>query len=103
MIPVETPVIFMVQFSSMMTALVCLAFLIMTTTFFPKIPSFIVGLIASTLVATWLFSGDTPTIGSEFGPIPGTLPTFQWPKISLGKIWMLLGSAVTFRCCSLSG
>lgn len=85
----------LVQFSSMMTALVCLAFLIIMTKFFPKIPSSIVGLIASTLVATWLFSGDIPTIGSEFGPIPGTLPTFQWPEITVEKIWMLLGPAVT--------
>lgn len=75
---------------SVITALICLAVIIAAPRFLPKVPSSLLGLVISTLVAFWLFNGKIPTIGTAFGSIPNTLPQFSFPELTWDRIQMLL-------------
>ncbi|MGM0885322.1 MAG: SulP family inorganic anion transporter, partial [Bacillota bacterium] len=63
--------------------------------FLPKIPGALLGLLVSTLVATFLYPDQVATIGSKFGGIPSTLPSLQMPQIDSGKILELIPAAFT--------
>lgn len=78
---------------SVLTAGICLVTVLLTPKLFPKIPGPLIGLIASTLVASLLFPHHVATIGSTFGDIPSELPKFSLPHISMDRIEMLLGPA----------
>lgn len=78
---------------SIITALLCLAFVLITPKFFPKVPSLLVGLVASTIIATVFFGDRVATIGSTYGNIPNTLPLFRLPAITMEKIQQLLAPA----------
>lgn len=78
---------------SVVTACVCLALLLLTPRLFPKVPGSLVGIVISSMLATFLFEGKVDTIGSTFGAIPGTLPQVHFPSITLEKIKILLGPA----------
>ncbi|MGF9710566.1 SulP family inorganic anion transporter [Paenibacillus naphthalenovorans] len=75
---------------SILTACICLVILLLCSRFTPKIPGALIGLIVSSVVATLLFNGEVATIASTFGPIPNTLPHFQWPSLTWEKIEMML-------------
>ena len=86
---------------SVLTAGICLAALLLTPKYLPKVPGSLVGIIISTLAAAWLFPGKVTTIGSAYGPIPGGLPGFHpislaWdsvrPMLQPALIIALLGS-----------
>ncbi|GAA0412874.1 SulP family inorganic anion transporter [Paenibacillus motobuensis] len=78
---------------SVITAVICLAILIIMPRVMPRIPAPLVGIIVSSLIAGWLFSGRIPTIGSTFGVIPSTLPKFQIPSVSWDTLQLLIGPA----------
>ncbi|MDP2400207.1 MAG: SulP family inorganic anion transporter [Burkholderiales bacterium] len=65
--------------------------------FWPKrwslLPSPIVALVFGTLAAT-LFNLPVETIGSKFGGIPQTLPSFALPELSLDKVRHLIAPAI---------
>ncbi|WP_232695736.1 SulP family inorganic anion transporter [Brevibacillus daliensis] len=78
---------------SIITAIFCLAIIIVTPKLFPKIPGPLIGLILSSLLAALLFEGRVATIGSTYGAISSTLPSFHFPEITWEKIMMLLPPA----------
>lgn len=78
---------------SMITAVVCLAALLLTPRFLPKIPGSLAGLVVSTVVASLFFKGEVATIGSSFGAIPSTLPQFHFPDLTWDRIETLIRPA----------
>ncbi|SFM02699.1 SulP family inorganic anion transporter [Pelosinus propionicus] len=80
---------------STLTAFICLAVILTTPRFLPKVPGSLVGLILSTIIATLFFPNDVITIASAFGGIPSGLPHMQFPDITLDKIQLLLQPALT--------
>lgn len=79
---------------SILTALICLAAILLTPRLLPKVPGSLVGLIVSSVVAAVFFKGDIATIGSTFGAIPNTLPHFQFPEITWDRIEHLIRPAI---------
>lgn len=79
---------------SVLTAIICLAALILTPKFFPKVPASLVGIIVSTLIAVWLFPGKVTTIGTAYGNIPSGLPEFVPLELSWDRIVMMLQPAL---------
>lgn len=82
-----------INFYSILTACICLLTVLYTPRFFPKIPGPLIGIVFSTLVATFLFPNHVATIGSTFGEIPSTLPKFNIPEITFEKIRELIRPA----------
>ncbi|WP_245671328.1 SulP family inorganic anion transporter [Pseudobacillus wudalianchiensis] len=80
---------------SVTTALICFFFIIVTPKFLPKIPSPLIGLLVSSIIAAYFFPGQVATIASTFGEIPNSLPRFHMPQFTLEKIHLLLGPAFT--------
>jgi sulfate permease, SulP family len=78
---------------SILTAAVCLAALLLTLRFAPKIPGSLIGLLVATVLAALLFSGKVTTIGSAYGAIPNTLPSFHFPVITWDRIVSLIRPA----------
>ncbi len=78
---------------SVITAVVCLIVIFLSSKFLPKVPSSLVGLVVSSVVATVFFKGDVATIGSSFGAIPSTLPQFHFPEITWDRIVTLIRPA----------
>ncbi|MED1787843.1 SulP family inorganic anion transporter [Brevibacillus laterosporus] len=78
---------------SIVTALLCFAILFITPKLFPKVPGSLIGLIVSSLLAAWFFEGKVATIGSTYGEIPSTLPSFHIPDITWDRIVQLLQPA----------
>ncbi|TCP62153.1 high affinity sulfate transporter 1 [Baia soyae] len=78
---------------SVTTAVICLVVILLTTMLLPRVPGSLIGLTVSTAIATLFFSGHVPTIGTIFGSIPSTLPSFHMPDITLERIQMLLAPA----------
>lgn len=61
----------------------------------PRIPSPLIALVAATILqATFKFQGVS-TIGTAFGGIPQSLPTFHVPAIALTDVAKLIGPAFT--------
>ncbi|WP_053365406.1 SulP family inorganic anion transporter [Bacillus sp. FJAT-27245] len=82
-----------VNLYSVATAALCLVTVLFTPKLFPKVPGPLIGLMISTLVATYLFPGQVATIGSTYGEIPGKMPEFHFPEITFEKIRFLLKPA----------
>ncbi|WCR29116.1 SulP family inorganic anion transporter [Paenibacillus thiaminolyticus] len=78
---------------SVLTAALCLAVLLITPRWLPRIPGSLIGLLISSLAAAWFFPGQVATIGSTFGDIPAGLPEFRVPAISWDRIVHLLQPA----------
>lgn len=79
---------------SVLTAGICLAALLVTPKYLPKVPGSLVGMIVSTLVAAWLFPGKVTTIGSAYGTIPGGLPSFQPLSLTWDSVVLMLQPAL---------
>jgi len=58
------------------------------------VPGSIIALAFATLV-TWLLSLPVETVGSKFGGIPATLPSFEWPDFSWDSARFLLMPTLT--------
>ncbi len=68
---------------------ICLAAILLTPRFFPKVPGSLVGLVISTIAGVLFFSGDVATIGSTYGAIPSSLPALKLPDFSLDNMMNL--------------
>lgn len=75
---------------SVITALVCLACLVITPRIAPRIPGPLVGLAVSSVVSIAFFRGQVDTIGSVYGAISASLPAFQLPDLSWETVRMLI-------------
>ncbi|XQA17198.1 SulP family inorganic anion transporter [Bacillus licheniformis] len=82
------------SFYSILTAVVSLFFVLFTPKVLPKVPGALAGLLVSTVMATMLFPEQVVTIGSAYGEIPRSLPSFQFPELSLEKIIYLMPPAL---------
>ncbi|MEK5024493.1 SulP family inorganic anion transporter [Paenibacillus sp. FSL M7-1046] len=78
---------------SVLTAVICLGVVVLGMRFAPKVPGTLIGLLFATLVAVLFFSGKVTTIGSAYGDIPNTLPSFHFPVITWERIRQLLRPA----------
>jgi len=58
------------------------------------VPGTLVGLVAGTIAAAVL-NLDVATIGTRFGGIPQSLPTFAWPHLGWPALSLLAGPALT--------
>src|SRR5690625_1897983 len=74
---------------SVLTAVIGLLIVIFIPKFFPRVPVLLVTLIVPTVIAVIFFPSKVATIGSAFGGIPQSLPTFKFPQITWDKILML--------------
>lgn len=75
--------------AAVVVAGVCLAAILLTPRFFPKVPGSLVGLVLSTVAGVLFFSGDVATIGSTYGSIPSSLPALKLPDFSLDNMMNL--------------
>ncbi|WCK55955.1 SulP family inorganic anion transporter [Aneurinibacillus sp. Ricciae_BoGa-3] len=78
---------------SVITSAVCFLVILIIPKLFPRVPGSLVGLIASSVLASMLFPGHITTIGTAFGTIPSSLPHFQMPEMSWEHIKKLLAPA----------
>lgn len=78
-----------IHYYSVFTALICLAVILLTPRVLPRIPGSIVALLVSSVFAILFFGEHVATIGSTFGPIPSTLPSFHIPAITWERVEML--------------
>ena len=79
---------------SIALTLACLALIIGLRRWRPSWPGFLIAVIGGSLLALAL-SLPVATIGSAYGDIPSTLPSFVFPEISPSRIGELLPSALT--------
>ena len=82
-----------INWYSIITALICLIIILITPKLLPKVPGSLVGLIVSSVIATFFFAGQVPTIGTAYGGIPNTLPQFGMLDITWERIERLIGPA----------
>ncbi|HYK74134.1 MAG TPA: SulP family inorganic anion transporter, partial [Pseudoneobacillus sp.] len=78
---------------SVIISLTCFSFLLLTPKILPKVPGPLLGLIFSSLVASIFFPEKVATIGSTYGQIQSSMPSFHIPDISLERIKPLLRPA----------
>jgi sulfate permease, SulP family len=78
------------------TALACAALLIiiLVMRYVPRVPGYIVALVAGTLVVV-IFGPSVETIGTRFGGIPSGLPKFAVPRLRLDLLHAVLSPALT--------
>ncbi|MCM3630354.1 SulP family inorganic anion transporter [Paenibacillus glycanilyticus] len=79
---------------SVVTAGTCLAAILLSQRFLPKIPGSLVGLAVSSVIATLFFKGHVATIGSSFGVISSALPQLHFPEITWDRIITLIQPAL---------
>lgn len=79
---------------SVITATVALAAILLAPRYFPKVPGPLAGLVAATLLSYLLFHGEVDTIGSVYGAISSSLPSFEMPDLTLDNIRKLLMPAL---------
>lgn len=83
------------HFGSIATAIVCLVCLIVIPKFAPRVPASLIGIVVSTVFALYVFGDSVSTIESAYGAIPAALPSLKLPEISLDRLIMLIGPALT--------
>jgi SulP family sulfate permease len=76
-------------------ALLALAILIVGPRYLKRIPAPLVAMIAITAIQSYFKFQGVATIGSAFGGIPRTLPSFALPSIQLAQVISLVGPAFT--------
>src|SRR5580700_10254087 len=76
-------------------ALSALAILIVGPRYLKRIPAPLVAMVAITAVQSYFNFEGVATIGSAFGGIPRTLPSFALPTIQLAQVITLVGPAFT--------
>ncbi|KWX86881.1 sulfate transporter, partial [Paenibacillus riograndensis] len=79
---------------SILTAVICLAVLVLGIRFAPKVPGALVGLLCATIIAPLFFSGKVTTIGSAYGVIQNTLPIYTFPVIPGERVTLMLRPAL---------
>jgi sulfate permease, SulP family len=76
-------------------ALLSLAILTLGARYLKRIPAPLVALIVATVLQTIFHFKGVATIGSAFGGIPRTLPTFSIPSLDPARVLSLVGPAFT--------
>jgi sulfate permease, SulP family len=76
-------------------ALLSLAILILGARYLKRIPAPLVALIVATVLQTVFHFKGVATIGSAFGGIPRTLPSFSIPSLDPARVLSLVGPAFT--------
>jgi SulP family sulfate permease len=76
-------------------ALLALAILTFGARYLRRIPAPLIALVVVTSVQAAFHFKGVATIGSAFGGIPRTLPTFSFPSLDLGRVLSLVGPAFT--------
>ncbi|MDN4607988.1 SulP family inorganic anion transporter [Sporosarcina highlanderae] len=71
---------------SVLIAVIGLSMIFILPKIAPRLPVLLVALLIPTIISVLLFPGKVETIGTAFGGIPQTLPSFQLPKITLSKL-----------------
>lgn len=84
-----------INYYSILTAIICLTFIIITPKIAPKVPGPLIGIVVSTIIATIFYPDKIATIGSTYGAIPNSLPKVQFPEITWEKITLMLQPAFT--------
>jgi SulP family sulfate permease len=84
-----------ISFASVGTALICLSIILLVQKFVPQIPAPLVGLVVSSVIATLFYPTHVQTIGSTFGGVSSSLPSFHLPEITWSKIELLFFPAVS--------
>jgi SulP family sulfate permease len=84
-----------INFATTGLALLALAILIAGPRYFKRIPAPLVAMIAITILQSYFHFRGVATIGSAFGDIPRTLPSFAFPSIQLAQVISLVGPAFT--------
>lgn len=83
------------QIETTALALLTLAVLLVSPRILKRIPSPLVAMVAATVVQ-WLFQlKGVATIGSTFGGIPQSLPSFSVPSMTIAEVLKLIGPAFT--------
>jgi sulfate permease, SulP family len=85
--------LYTVNMFSIVTAIICLITILITPKLLPKVPGPLIGLLLSTVVATFLYPGQVTTIGTAYGEISGSLPKMAIPQIDFSLIQQLIGPA----------
>ena len=75
-----------VNLNSIFIAVIGLAVILILPKVAPRIPVLLVALLIPTLISFFFFDGKVETIGTAFGGIPNSLPTFRFPEITLSKL-----------------
>lgn len=83
-----------VNLFSILVALIGLAVIFILPKVAPRVPVLLVALLVPTIFSIILFPGKVETIGTAFGGIPNTLPSFRFPDITLSKIVALWSPAL---------
>lgn len=78
---------------SFLTAALSLTIILLTPRFLPKVPGSLLGILASTLAASFIYPGEVSTITSTFGGLPSNLPGFKLPELTAENIQHLLRPA----------
>ncbi|MCH6264086.1 SulP family inorganic anion transporter [Neobacillus citreus] len=78
---------------SILTAVICLATIIITPKIAPKVPGPLIGLVVSTAAASLFYHGAVATIGTAYGQIPSTLPALHVPELNMDIILELIRPA----------
>jgi SulP family sulfate permease len=76
-------------------ALLALAILTVGAPYLKRIPAPLVALVVATMIQTLFQFQGVATIGSAFGGIPRTLPSFAFPSVTLTQVFSLVGPAFT--------
>jgi SulP family sulfate permease len=84
-----------INFATTGLALLSLAILTLGARFLKRIPAPLVALIVATVLQTIFQFKGVATIGSAFGGIPRTLPTFSIPSLDPARVLSLVGPAFT--------
>ncbi|MEX2415141.1 MAG: sulfate permease [Paenibacillaceae bacterium] len=83
-----------IHYYSVLTSVICLVVILLTPRILPKVPGPIVALLVSSVIATLFFGDHVATIGSTFGPIPSSLPSFHIPEITWERMQVLFVPAL---------
>jgi SulP family sulfate permease len=76
-------------------ALLSLAILTFGARYLRRIPAPLVALVVATVVQSVFHFKGVATIGSAFGGIPRTLPSFAFPAVTMAQVFSLVGPAFT--------
>jgi SulP family sulfate permease len=76
-------------------ALLSLAILTLGARYLKRIPAPLVALVVATVIQTIFHFKGVATIGSAFGGIPRTLPSFAFPAVTMAQVFSLVGPAFT--------
>jgi SulP family sulfate permease len=76
-------------------ALLSLAILTVGARYLKRIPAPLVALVVATVMQTIFHFKGVATIGSAFGGIPRTLPSFAFPAVTMAQVFSLVGPAFT--------